>query len=641
MLVNEILEFTVQLKELSPLTPCDITLRASLIKRFRSQNPDKLLDHDDIHFIEHCFETRFLKTVDTVNDCLLNAGKVNQLWIRLSEQIAALTNKKYYQILFPKSTNVSDFNNRTCLTETTRPVNFYLGQGGFLYRKRGLCEHLIKNDYVLSTYRDLSQSKLSSLTVEELSRLKFCTQTNGSFIINNEYFTGFWDFLEKKSFPRLRERGEMPLYYLPYVLELIEKYHTLKSAHADYTVFKKEAAEFFNLLSSGELDSINYFYGVRIPYRESEYYLLDFLIAINKSQKYDLDDVFTSMVTWLYHINPALKSRLSVFDSVYTPLSAQDASSSSTGVVSSTASTNDKLQQCFDLILSLLTTSFELWPFTSSSISLWDRKNSVFSEAATIYQYFLPALHQNSEEELLTVYSNIYEVYFNHPPVEYDLFSWLTQPHSITRWYQMVALGQLSKIDVRWHEPEILLQSLLNFKPNSRSLYASMNLFLDELVHTYSQSYNDLLKRFRINILFADFFKKMSFSDKVNIKILLQLYNLDDAQSKFLDNCAQHIGCRLRELTVNRPGGSLQFYTELRKPKCSKLDLPTTGFHQVGCILDAFKDALSLAVTRIEPRLLEQMFTYLRSLSRPILTIGEIEGAQYSARVVDYLASPT
>lgn len=641
MLVNEILKFTAKLKELSPLIPCDITIHTSLIKRFRSQNPDKVIDHDDISFIEHCFRTRFLETVDTVNDCLLDAGKTNQLWIKFAEEIAALTNKKYYQILFPNTSNVMDFNNLTRLTETARPVNFYLGQGGFLYRKRGLCEHLIKNDYILSTYRDLSQSKLSSLTIEELCRLKFCTQTNGSFIINKDHFTGFWDFLEKKSFPRLKERGSMPLYYLPHLLGLIEKYHTLKSTQADYAVFKKEATRFFNLLSSGELDNINYFYGVRIPYQDREYYLLDFLIAINKSQKYDLDDVFNSMIVWLYHINPALKSTLSVFDSVYTPLSDQGASSSSSAVVSSIASTSDKLQQCFDLIISLLTTSFELWPFTSSTISLWDRKNSVFSEAASIYRYFLQALLHNSEQELLSVYLNIYEVYFTPPPLEYDLFSWLTQTHTITRWYQMVGQGQLSKIDVHWYEPELLLQSLLNFKPNTRSLYSCMNLFLDELVHTYSQSSNDLLKRCRINILFTEFFKKMSTADKATIKILLQLYNLDDARSKFLDNCAQHIGCRLRELTVNQPGGSLQFYTELHKPKCSKLDLPTSGFHQVGCILDAFKDALSLSVTRIEPRLLEQMFTYLRSLSRPILTIGEIEGALYSARVVDYLASPT
>lgn len=643
MLVKNILLFIEQLDKLAPLMPYDSSLRNSLFNRFRYQNPDKLIEHSDVEFIENCYRERSLKTLDTETDCLLNSDDANQLWINFAEELAVFTQKKYYQILFPNITNAIDFNNLSRLKETARPVNFYLGHGGkTLYRKRGLCEHLIKNEFMLSTHRDLSQSKLSALTVEELTRLKFCTRINSHFIINDEPFTSFWDFLEKKSFPRLREKGEMPLYLLPHLLSLIEQYYKSKSAQADYGLFKKAAINFFDLLLTDDLVNINYFYGVRIFYQDREYYLLDFLVAINKSQRYELDDLFNSLLIWLNQISPDLKSTLPVLDSVYASLDAQGGScSGSSSSYPLTSTTNDKLHQCYALIVSLLTTSFEIWPFTAGTISLWDRKNRVFPEAAVIYHYFLHALNQNRSEDLLTIYSEIYETYFNPAPLELDLFSWFTQIHSITRWYQLVGQGKLSKIDVNWYEPELLLHSLLHFKPSSRGLSSYINLFLDELVHTYSQSSNDLLKRFRVNILFIDLLKKMDRSDKTNLKILLQLYPFDEANSKFLDNCAQHIGSRLASLSVNHPGGALHFYTVVQKPKSSTLTLSSSEFHQVSGILDAFKLALGSPTIKIAPKLLEQMVTFLRSLSRPILTVGEIEGAQNSAQVADYLCSPT
>jgi hypothetical protein len=641
MLVKNILLFIEQLDTFAPLQPYDSSLRSSLFNRFHYQNADKLIDHRDVEFIENCYKERAKKTLDTVTDCLLNSDDINQLWIKFAEEIAVFAQKKYYQILFPNITNTIDFNNHTPLEETARPVNFYLGHGGkTLYRKRGLCEHLIKNEFMLSTYRDFPQSKLSALTVEELTRLKFCTRTNSYFMINDESFTSFWDFLEKKSFPRLKERGKIPLYLLPHFLSLIEQYYKSKTAQADYDLFKKAATIFFDLLSTGKLVNINYFYGLRIFYQDREYYLLDFLIAINKSQHYELDDVFNSLLIWLYQINPALKSTLPVLDSVYASLDAHG-SSASTSSCLLTSTPNDKLHQCYALIVSLLTTSFEIWPFTAGTISLWDRKNRVFPEAVVIFQYFFYALNQNRSEDLLTIYSEIYETYFNPAPLELDLFSWLTQIHSITRWYQLVGQGKLSKIDVHWYEPELLLHSLLHFKPSSKCVSTYINLFLDELVHTYSQSSNDLLKRFRVNILFTDLLKKMDQSDKTNLKILLQLYPLEEASSKFLDNCAQHIGSRLASLSVNHPGGALHFYTVVQKPKSSTLVLSSSEFHQVSGIIDAFKVALGSPTIKIAPKLLEQMVTFLRSLSRPILTVGEIEGAQNSAQVADYLCSPT
>ncbi|WP_298622398.1 hypothetical protein [uncultured Legionella sp.] len=644
MLVKRVLLLIQQLDELTPLTVFDSAFRTSLHNRFHDKDPDTIIDCSDIECIERLYRERFIKTVDSDDDCLLNDEKVNQLLVGFAFDLAVDAEKKYYQILYPEITNVADYNNLSRLTETERPVNFYLGHGGkTLYRKRGLCEHLINNDFRLSTHRDFSQSKLSPITVEELTRLKFCTRTNSQFTINSESFSCFWDFLEKKSFPRLQEKGGMLLYLLPHLLVLIEQYHKLKSEKADYSIFNKAARDFFDLLASVELNNINYFYGIRVPFKENQSYLLELLTAINKSQKYELDDEFHALIVWLYQINPILKSSLPVLDSVYSSLDSKGIIYSNSVTTNTIAceNANDKLHQCYALIVSLLTTSFELWTFTEQTISFWDKKNKVFPEAATIYQSFLHAIEQNSEKELLAAYSKVYDVYFNHAPVEFNIFSWCTEIKSITRWYQLVGQGKLSKIDVIWNEPEILLQSLLDFKPCNRSISPDIDLFLDKLVHTYVQNANDLLKRFRVNILFMDLFKKMSLEDKIHLKMIMPWYRLEDAKNKFLDNCARHIASRLENLSVLHSGGSLQFYTTVHRAKTPQFVLSTSEFRHVKCVIEAFKLALNDSRKKIEPKLMEKMVLFFVNITRPILTVAEIESAQNSARVIDYLGAPS
>ncbi len=658
MLVKQVLLFIEQLNKLSPLISCDSELSASLSNRFITQDSDKLLDPDDIEFILNCYKRRFLDTVDTENDCLLNAYETNQLWSGFAQDLAADTGKAYYQILFPPILNEADPNDQSNLAETTRPVNFYLGNDGkTLYRKRSLCEHLIKNHFKLSIYRDLpdrdstviassstdsskTRRYLSYLTIDELTRLKFCTRVNSQFTIGDEGFDCFWDFLEKKSFPRLKEQGEMPLQLLPHLLSLIEQYYLLKSSQSDYPVFKKAVTDFLNLFLTENWKDINHFYGEKVVYQGQEHYLLDLLITINQSNEFELDETLNAIATWLYRFNGALKSSLPILTALYTPLvSPAPVCSSSSQDLIAVQTTNDKLHQCFALILSLLTTSFDGWSLSRRAISLWDRRNKVFYEGAEIFKLFLPALNDNNEKALLVIYSEVLDKYFQPDsskgsPSKGSPLAWLTENSNMTRWYQRVGQGELSKMNVNWHEPEILLQTLLFFKPSSEEIQPKIKIFLDHLIQTCSQVKNDLLMRFRINCLLADLIKEMGHADIANLNILLQLYDIKGARFNFLDNCTYYIRSRLEQIA----DGSLHFDATVTITQSAK---STPGFSQVSDILHNFKTSLSSSVGKIKLGLYEQLVRCLRDLSRPILTEEDKEIAEESARIFDYLASPT
>ncbi|MBL7480630.1 hypothetical protein [Legionella bononiensis] len=643
MLVFRVIQLTQELGASGTLIPCDTRLNQSIIAQFKNREQAATISPADVQFLLKSYKERWNSVIDTEDDYTLNCQGINQIWISFAQELAEFTGMHLYQVLIPSITNLKDFNNLTFLTETTRMENFYVGHGGkTLYRKRGFCEHLLNNGLRLSTYRDISNTKLNLVTIDELSRLKSCKQTNGDFKIGSEVFVNFWDFMNRKVFPHLLDRGEMPFELLPRLLSLVEHYFNLKCAGADYAIFKKAAKEFFKLVSHGDLNNINYFYGQHISFQSRDYYLLDFLIAINMSRSYDLDNLLNALLLWLYSINPALKSCLGALKSVYSSLPDQQSSSSSSQTVaSSSVPYNEQLHQCYCLIVSLMTTAFEMWPFTGGTISLWDLNNYVFPQAKEIYQYFLPALSENREHDLEDIYLLVKEQFFAPVPVKMGIFSWISHFYSTTRWYECVGQGRLDKLDIFWYEPELLLHALLHFKPTSSVITPHINQFLDDLVQTYAQNCNDLLKRFRVNILFTHLLKKFDPQDKASLRMLLELYDLTKTRIIFLDNCANYIGNRLIQINLNQPGRSLLFYAFVSRADNSKVTISMTGLKLVSSIIDAFKEALhspSLSLSEISR---QSMFSYLRNLGRPILTVGELEVARNSAVCLDYLGSPT
>ena len=637
MLVQSILKLIEDLNKFKNLASIDVLLLNNLRHHIEHLPPNQQLEDGDFRFLLDCFKVRWDNIVDTEHDYMLNPGPTNQRWIAFAKELAPFTNKNYLQILLPSITNTIDFNNLTALTETERLQNFYLGDGNkVLYRKRGLCEHLIDKNYALSSCRELSTSKLSALSIEELSRLQSCKQINGQFSVQGEFFTDFWDFLRKKVFTRLQTQGKMSLDLLPHLLILIEHYHTLKDNNDSYSLFKQSVHDFFKCIAKHKLEDINFFYGVEIPYKGKTFYLLDFLIVMQKADCYVLDDHFNALMEWLYTYDPALRTTNTKLEPFYKRLEQR------CGHPQKHQEQNQNLLiRCLNFLLSLFTVNFDFIPFTGENISFWDISKSVFSEAGELFFLLAPPLAKNQTTELTARYQNVIEQFILPGSNDSSLYTWATRYQNVYDWYDCAKSNTLSKMGVNWYEPELIMHTLSRYKSNSPASMPQINKFLDELMRTYAQDNNELHKRLRVNVLFSNFIKELSIEEQRYLHLLLQLYQKYDVKNNFLNNCVYHIAHRLSQMGTTKEGGAIQFFSGIRRVDVTKFDISATGVDHLSTVIDAFKTKLYSPDFIVAPQLLDKMMTYLRSISRPILTIKEHEDAKSNANTLDYLGAPT
>ncbi len=637
MLVQSILKFIEDLNKFKNLTSIDVLLLNNLRRRIESHPTEKQLEEADFQFLLDCFKVRWEEIVDKELDYMLNPCPVNQRWIAFAKELAPFTNKNYLQILLPTIINTIDFNNLTALTETERLQNFYLGHGNkVLYRKRGLCEHLIDKNYSLSTCRELRTSKLSAVSVEELSRLQSCKQVDGQFFVHGEFFTDFWDFLRRKVFAHLQAQGKMPLDLLPHLLILIERYHTLKDNNEGYSLFKQSVHDFLKGIAKHKLDDINYFYGIEIPYKGKTFYLLDFLIVMQKADCYVLDEHFNALMEWLYAYNPALRAINTKLEPFYKKLEQGCRYSQKPQEPSESI-----LIRCLNFLLSLFTVSFDFISFTGRTISFWDMSKAVFSEVGAMFSLLALPLAKNQTTELMAGYQKVMEQYILPGGADSSLYTWITRSQNVYDWYDCAANNTLTKMDVNWYEPELIMHTLSRHKSNYPELMPQINRFLDELMRTYAQDNNELHKRLRVNILFSNFIKKLSVEEQRYLHLLLQLYQKYDVKNNFLNNCVYHIAHRLSQMGTTKEGGAIQFFSGIRRVDVTKFDISATGVDHLNTIIDAFKTKLYSPDFVVAPELLDKMMTYLRSINRPILTIKEHEEAKSNANTLDYLGAPT
>lgn len=635
MLVQSILTLINDLKKFTSLLPYEIDLLNAITDLVKGRAADESLKTIDFQMLIHCFKTRW-ENIANEDDYMVNTKGVNQRWIAFAIELAPFTNKNYLQILLPTVTNTVDYNNLTSLTETVRLQNFYLGSGNrVLYRKRGLCEHLIEHHYVLSTCRELNTRKLYPMTIEELSRLHACKQTDGQFSIGDEEFADFWGFLRKKVITRLQFQGEMPVDLLPHLLLLIERYYELKESRTGYDRFKQYLDDFFKGIYEHKLNDVNYFYGIEIPYKGKVFTALDFLIVLHDADGYVLDEHLKAMMEWLYNYHPALKVSHKDMSSFYSSLKKPDHSEQDGPVDVQ----ENYLEQCLRFLLSLFT--FGYVPFTVKKINFWDVSRPIFTDASDLYKGFEPLLVENKVSELGAQYQQVREEYIIPGNMDISLYTWLTRSSAISDWYNHVEANRWDQLGVHWFDPELIMHVLLHYKTPDVQLHQSVHKLLDELVHTYAQDNPELHKQLRVNILFADFIKEQHPHIQKYVLLSMQIQDKLKVKANFLSNCTQHIMNRLSDISMVNKTGTLHFFNGIRRIDMSKILVSDIQYDHVNSIIEAFKLQLRSRDSVIEEGLLEKMTTYLRDISRPILTIREHEEAKNSAYAMDYLGAST
>lgn len=617
MLVQRILDFINTLEKENQLISCDVTLRERLFLYFSHKVPRNNLNGDDIQFLISIYKLRWEAIIDSENDYMLNPSAVNQVWIALAKEIEPLANISYLKLLIPTLTNDNDFNDLTLLTETVNLFNFYLGYGNTtLFRKWSLCEHLKTWEFALSTYRSLTVRKLSVITVDELSRLKLCKQTTKHVMIGTEEFDNFWDFIRKKVFVHLSDHGKLSIGILPHLLELIDKYYYLRTNGADFLIFKNDVRSFFRRLYGYPLANVNFLYGSKVEYKEQEGYLLDIFIALHSANDFfALDFEIICLSKWLFRLNPALKALAKELEPVYNELDIANSLALLADCEQSVA-----LARCCSLLVSLLTSQFQLSIFfTKQTVSLWDKTNDVFPEACGIFTVLLPLIAANHQHDLATAYRDIIEDVIAPARQNLSWYTFLTRHKSIDKWLELVHKCQLSELGAFWFEPSLLFSALIHFNSNNHYVRSCINIFLDNLIHTYTQNQNDLMKQFRVNILFTEFLNGLSEHHRRNLLILIKLCDVNIAKRQFLNYCAMHINERLSQLSQSQlDTRSLSFFTPVRKFDDAELfDFPE-GVKNVKTLIVKYKS--KIAHMNLDPKLSEVISDYLRRISQPILS---------------------
>lgn len=639
MIVQRILILIERLKQSDALIACDDLLCDALITRFSARNPQDTLLEEDLTCLIDWFAYRWQEIQDSPSDYTLNPLGTNVHWIAFAKSLASVTDKSYLNVLIPSATNTIDFNNLSLLSETTRLENFYLGHDkAVLYRKRALCEHLIKVHFKLSTCRDIHTRKLSAMSINELSRLQSCQQPNGAFSIENEHFISFWDFLEKKTFTRLQAKGGLPHNVIPCLLGLIQQYHHLKARQADFKLFKRALENFLTVLYRTDIDNVNYFYGLHVHFNNQDRYLLHALVVMHQAKTYDIDLLMndlaiclsTSVASDLIDLNP-MSQRLSQ-GCLHHPTSAPSLPHHSE---------SDLLPSCFRLVISLLTTPFSVYPFMGSAISLWDKTNTVFSEAATMYHRLLPFIESDDTEKMLDAYRDIMRTIVKPANADTNFFTRMMRFDARNTWYRHVEDCTLSKMGVFYFEPEILLHTLSNENTDDPIMRAQIHLFLDELVHTYSQNNSNLLKILRVNVLFAVFLKQFAPEDQEKLLFRITSSEAYGAKIHFNLDVMRYIARRLERIeSIQSISGTRFFSASLPVEQLSLFFFPR-HHETISQIIDGFKEKLHAYNPKPIAAKFEQMMAYLIHLNRPILTVLEREEVDRSVRMLDYLNAPT
>ncbi len=634
MLVQDILDFLDSLKKHGQLISCDTVLFRSLTDHFYLKNPQQKLDLNDIAFVESCFVKRWQEIVDDKHgDYTLHPEGVNQLWIELAKKIAPLANKNYLNVLIPTITNTRDFNNLSPLSETVRLENFYLGHDRItLFRKRGLCEHLITVRFKLSTCRDIHTRTLSPLTIDELYRLQSGKHPTASFNLESEdgkekeHFTNFWDFLKKKTFPRLQEKGHLPFKIMPDFRRIVILYFHLKKENADFSLFREQFIKFLDLMYRQDLENINFLYGDRITYNDKEHYLLDWLLLVYQTKLYELDKEMLALNVWL----DAAEAKC---------IESKSASSEKSLTCEKSTIPSHDNNKCFSLILSMLTTQFSYLPLTGTTICLWDKTNAVPADIAKYFAKFNPALDTNNGLEIGLAYKDILrELKVASSEKSNGFFSKLQFPFSI-KWYNCVLNENLEDIGVCWFEPERILAGLLALD----RIYHTKEYFnlLDGLICTCAQSSknNTLLKEIRINILLTEYLSNSC--NEVCKKSIesIQSTQLSSSKSSFFQNCSTYLLQQLSHKERFFHGYTNTNFSTFSSNDDLKLVIPMIGLESVRPVIDSYK--VMLKGCRFEPKLFTLLHDYLTSLLSPILTIQELNEASKSADTLDFLNAPT
>lgn len=567
MLAQRIVDFYTELAKEKALINCDTRLLKSIRERFTGIKATEL-SNGDLQFLRECYIERWHDVKRTSEDYTLSASGANQKWVSLAKALAVELDCSYLALLFPDVSNTHDPADASLLTETQTLTNFYLNDANQLCRKRVLYDRMKENRYQLCSTNSTG-TQLKILTIAELHHLKRCKQESGAFDIvyvgslEKEHFVSFWDFLTKKSFPYLTYKASMPIGLMPHLIEAIEYYYQLKAEGKKFELFNDVFQFCLARLYQYPLAQVNCLYGLKVPDKEQDQYLLDVLIAISTATSFNIDKEISELSMCLFNYDPILKANSKELIEPYSKLISK-APAKYIDVK------RDAYEHCWTLYISLFVTEFKMWTH-GQSISCWDKVNTIPTDLAKVHQR-LQALFNEENPSFDATYEEIISEYVapKAPKASSSRFfsqyvTLITRNKATSTWLDLVEHNRLAELGSYWFEPNLILYALLAYKTNRSENQKRVDAFLDELIHTYSQDKPSFEKALRVNILFSQFLSSFEEYRRRHLIILLTLTEPDreqeQAKIRFIEHCTLHIQRRITSMGYKPPSGSIARYT--------------------------------------------------------------------------------
>lgn len=649
MKVQRVSECLNELREEAIQAEGDAVLLDKINTYFFSKPSETLLDRSDIVFLLECFTMRWEAVRGKDHDYTLSNSPIELKWVSLAKELGKYAGIPYLKILMSTITNDKDPHDGSALTQTETMTNFYLANNGtVLCRKRSLCDYLLDHELKLVTSKNVKAAVV--FTLDELSSLKRCkvnsifsivTDIEDSPTLTNEkqtvteYFTSFWDFLQRKVFARSAHDGEFPISFLAPLFHLVEHYICLKLEDKDFSAFQHEASKFFEQLYNNPVSNVNSLYGQRVFYKGREHYLLDVLIVIFDANQFNLEQEMLAISKLLFSIQPELESKNNLLRTFY--LEEQKK------VVHTPENEVEAYINCCRLLVSLFVTKFDLGIFVykGQEIFTWDQENEIPNEFSGIYTKLLKVF--NSEKP------NYIHAYYN--VIKNEIVSlvkenahWARKIRTGTSrdWLKKAHISSLAEIDGYWYPPELIIHRLLKFIQTDTPFKKQIANFLDELVTTYTQEQGDFRKELRVNILFSQFLSKLSEQQCHTVVMFMTSgddVSADGIESDFLNNCIVHINSRLVELGYHQPiDKSLAFF---QAEPCYDID-PALILGATHLIEVIEQYATKLELGHLDNEVQGKIRRFLFDLKNPILSCADkSESIKDSETRVDPIGQPS
>lgn len=300
-----------------------------------------------------------------------------------------------------------------------------------------------------------------------------------------------------------------------------------------------------------------------------------------------------------------------------------------------------KVHPCWILIVSLLTTRFEVSALGKRTIWIWDKTNSVGKEPGALFDLLWPSIKSNHRERVEQSYNKFIKNAVEHEINDAGFVERCTRYESTTTWLLQVKEETLQETQaIHWFEPEVFLGALVDFKFNHSDVGNKVTEFLDQLISTYTQRKDELQKIVRVNVLFTEMMFELCPLGRQDLLTAILTFTEKDAKAHFIKNCERYLAMRLTQLSSSfHTKDSYSFFSSPNQGYSKVISSSGEIFRDVGQVIDCFKLKLNEYCAKSAPILYETLSHYLKGLSYPILSVAELERAQKSSNNAGYLGA--